>query len=222
MASGVTMQLGSKKLFVFDFDGTLANTLQDITTSVNHVRSHLSLSQLSTKEVTLHIGKGQGDLVRGIAEDAGTTQEEVLTLYREHHEKHLLEYVQYYPGVAGTIRLLKKRNNKIVILSNKFSHYCREIVAHLKPRLEFDLILGPDSVPQRKPDPSGIFLAAEELGIGLEKTVMIGDSEYDIKAGINAGVTTVACLYGYGDPDLLKEISDFQVGKFSDIEKLLT
>lgn len=211
--------LANKKLFIFDFDGTLAETLADITASVNYVRSNLGLQPLTAKEVVKHIGRGQEALVQGI-----TTKEnsqEVLRLYNEHHSQHLLDNVQYFPEVPLTIEFLHHANKKVVILSNKYSYYCQKIVNHLKPLLKFDLILGPDNIPTKKPDPSGIYLATERLQVSLSDTVMVGDSEYDINTGINAKVTTVGCLYGYGNISFLNEKADFQIGNFSEIKDLI-
>ncbi len=215
------MSLKNKSLFIFDFDGTLANTLADITASVNYVRNKLNkTTPLEPQEVKEFIGQGQTILVSGITEGSQISEKEALALYQEHHEQHLCDNVSLYTNVLSTLKKLATAGKKLVILTNKYSYYCKQIVNYLLSEVNFDLILGPDNVPAKKPDPSGIIQAINHFGLTKEETIMIGDSIFDLEAGKNAQVTTIGCSYGFGKANDIQALADIVIDDFSEILNL--
>jgi phosphoglycolate phosphatase len=213
------MLITEQQLYIFDFDGTLADTSADILASINYLRKHYALPPLSFTEARKYIGIGQTKLIEGfLAEVPELNLSEATRLFREHHESQLTNRVKLYPGTAETLQSMFAQGKKLAIVSNKYSFYVEKILNHLQARAYFSLILGPDNVEKRKPDPLPLFQTAEKLKIALTKTVMVGDSRYDIEVGKNAGVTTVACTYGFNTrAELAVYQPDYYIDKFSEL-----
>lgn len=121
------------------------------------------------------------------------------------------DHVQFYPGIPELLTELIRQGKTLGIVSNKYSQYIHKILVHLGNTFPFAVIIGPDTLKLRKPDPTVIEYACTTTKIPLSETVMLGDSLIDIEAGKNAGVKTVACLWGFntkaelvlGQPDLM-------------------
>lgn len=215
------MLIQQKKLFIFDFDGTLMDSSLDILASINHTRAQLSLPPLTFEQARKYIGVGQQALVESIIEQAPITVPEALTIYREHHEQHLFDHVHFYAGIPELLSELIRQDKTLGIVSNKYSHYIHEILKHVGNTFPFAIIIGPDTLNSRKPDPAVIQYACTQTQNNIAQTVMIGDSIIDIQAGKNAAVTTVGCLWGFSTrTDLAPEKPDFMIEKPAELLKI--
>lgn len=212
-----------KKLFLFDFDGTLADTSGDIENSINHLLNHYQLAILSFGHFRQHVGTGVHQLITGILEEFYPANKidinEALAIYNEHHVNNLTTTVKLYPGVRELLSFLKKENKLAGIISNKYSFYTEKIVNYLQLQDLVVLIYGPDNVPVRKPAPDGIWQALKATNIPPAEAIIIGDSLPDILAGKKAGITTAAVTYGFNTAEKLsRENPDYL---FSTLNELL-
>lgn len=195
--------LKNKSLFLFDFDGTLADTSGDIESSVNHLLTYYGLPPITFAQFKQHVGTGVTQLIDGILKEFYAAEKIDLTtaleIYNKHHVNNLTNTVKLYPQALELLKFLKESQCLCGIISNKYSFYTRKILDHLKISEFFTLVYGPDNVPERKPAPDGILLALKETKKEASQAVIIGDSLPDIIAGQNAGITTVAVTYGFND-----------------------
>jgi len=187
------------KLIVFDLDGTLIDSIPDLTDAVNYMRSTFSLPPLSEEKVTSLVGEGAKRLV----EDAlpGFSQEDRqkgLECFLDYNFNHIIDKTRLYPEVIATLGTLKEEGYILAVASNKSESHCKEILRLLKTDHYFSAILGAESAVERKPSPAPIFYLMQQFGVTSSETVMVGDSINDIKAGKSAGVLTIGCEFGYG------------------------
>lgn len=197
------------KLIVFDLDGTLIDSIPDLTAAVNHMRSTFNLAMLSQEEVTSLVGEGAKRLV----EDAlpGFSQEEQqkgLACFLDYNFEHLIDQTRLYPGAIETLQTLKGNGHILAVASNKSESHCKEILRLLKVDHFFSAVLGAESAAERKPSPAPIFHLMRHFGVSSSETVMVGDSINDIKAGKGAEVLTIGCEFGYGTSAELEDADD--------------
>lgn len=199
--------LYSRRLFLFDLDGTLIDSREDLSRSVNLALSRLQLPALDTEQVIGFVGDGVDNLMRrALAQAAGRPADEPLirrgvNLLLEEYGRHLLDATHLYPGVVEALDALWWA--KFAVVSNKPEHLSRRIMAELGLAERFCAILGGDSLPQRKPDPAPLRRAMEMCGALPQETVMVGDGTTDIRAGKAAGVLTCGIAGGYRPPEVL-------------------
>jgi phosphoglycolate phosphatase len=187
------------KLIVFDLDGTLIDSIPDLTAAINHMRSGFGLSLLSQGEVTVLVGEG----ARRLVEDAlpgfsPEEQQQGLECFLEYNFKHIVDETRLYPGVIETLQTLQERGYILTVASNKSEPHCKEILRLLKVEHYFSAVLGAESASERKPSPAPLFQLMQQFGVTSGETVMVGDSINDVKAGKSAGVLTIGCEFGYG------------------------
>lgn len=189
------------RLFLFDLDGTLIDSLADITTALNLTLARMNLRPLAQSRVMDFVGSGLQKLIeRALGETTGLTPEDDMVRrgvawFGEEYGNHLLDRTRLFPGVReGLDRLSWAR---LAVVSNKPENFSRRILEGLGLGDRFYLILGGDSTPARKPDPGALRIAMEGCGASPSETVMVGDSAVDIEAGKAAGVMTCGVLGGF-------------------------
>ena len=192
--------------FLFDLDGTLAETLPDIAASTNHVRALRRLPPLSLGEVRHHVGDGARTLVARVLGD-GATEAEVdfaFAAYLEHHERQCIVHVKPFPGVVAHLTALRERGHPLAVVTNKAERFAKRIVAALDLGALLPVVVGGDTLSVKKPDPAPLRHALRALGCAPDAGTMVGDGLQDLRSAKAAGLRTIGCLFGYGDPAALR------------------
>lgn len=188
----------------FDLDGTLVDSLQDLTDAVNHIRGSFSLSPLTEGEVRLKVGKGARNLIEQVLSDHSAADvSQALDMFLEFNARHIADKSRLYPGILEALNELAARDIKMVVISNKHEDLSRLILRELGIHDRFENICGGNTYPEYKPSPLPLLKETEKLGLSPFQCVMVGDSINDIVAGKLANITSIACTWGYGNRDEL-------------------
>ena len=208
------------KLIIFDLDGTLIDSLDDLTEAVNRMRSAFGLAGLDREAVRGMVGQGARNLVERALPAAPEVEiERGLALFLAYNEEHIADRTVLYPGVRETLDLLSSRGFKSVVVSNKNEALCRKVLTILCLDGYFADIYGADSLPARKPSPEPLRHVMRACGCSADETIMVGDSINDVSAGVAAGILTVGCTYGYGETAELAGAA-LQIREFAELQTL--
>ena len=195
----------SLDLLIFDLDGTLVDSMTDIVRSANFTLHQLGWPPLPAATIQSFVGDGMRCLVQRCLERYTPVTpemlEQALEIYFRYYDQHATDHIRLYPGVMET--LLFFRHKKKVVLSNKGAYYTHKILLALRLASHFDLILGGDSLNEKKPHPRPIFYILDRLKVGRDRAMIIGDSPQDIQSGKAAGIFTCGVLYGYRPAEML-------------------
>ncbi len=188
------------KAYIFDLDGTIANTLEDITCAVNTMLISYSFPIFTTDEIRERIGKGARNLIsRALPEDKVEDEaffQEALEKYQKCYDTCCLDRVSLYDGVFEAVTRLRENGVKLAVLTNKDHRHAQPIVEKLLPGT-FDIVLGYDSSFPHKPDPTAVRYIMKELGVSESETAFVGDSRVDVETARNAGVLSVGVSWGF-------------------------
>jgi len=196
-------------LMIFDFDGTLVSTGDDLAESVNYTLRALHLGEKSQNEIISFVGDGISKLIeRALGQAALSMQEKAMKIFTEYYDKNLLNKTVLYPHVED---ILKNYTNKQkIILTNKRHKFTIKIAEGLNIDKYFTEIIGIDSLPFSKPDRRITEYLLDKYKFSKENTVIVGDGINDILAARNAGILSCACLNGLGNRnDLLNMKADY-------------
>ena len=194
------------RAIIFDLDGTLLNTLEDITDSTNETLRTFGQPERTLDEIRTFVGNGARKLIeRALTEPVDAeTFEKMLAFYSAYYYDHQTVKTKPYPETQALLRTLREKGFRTAVLSNKQDEITKPLCAHFFPDL-LDLASGPSEGRRGKPAPDGVFYIAEQLGVPLSEVLFVGDSETDVRTGLNAGVQTVAVLWGFRDRKTLIE-----------------
>ncbi|MFQ5673016.1 MAG: HAD family hydrolase [Nitrospinales bacterium] len=205
------------ELFVYDFDGTLVNTKDDIAYSLNLVFRELGLPPLKHETVFLYIGDGVGALVSRALEGTGCDNvPEAVRLFKKFYEQHLTKDTRLYPHCRETVGFFVRK--KHAILSNKPERFIKKILAEFDFLHPFAGIVGGDTLDGRKPDPLGLHYLMALHETTADKVLMVGDIAVDIETGKRACVTTCGVTYGLGGRSEVEE-ADYVIDDLSELKK---
>jgi phosphoglycolate phosphatase len=185
-----------KQLLIFDLDGTLAETRQDLTTGINLMREHYGMMALDVETVTGFIGDGVRKLVERSLMGLNVDVDEAVALNKQFYAEHMFDETRLYPDVEEGLKMLS--GNALAVLSNKPGDPTRAILKHLGVDGLFFRMYGGGDLPNLKPSPDGIEALVEESGISKQNTWMIGDHHTDLEVAHNAGVKSGFVTYGIG------------------------
>ena len=203
------------KLIIFDLDGTLVNSIDDITNALNYVIEPYGLEQLTVERTTSLVGEGVTRLIEKLlGTKAADLKDAVLKRFLDYYSEHLTDLTVPYPGVHETLEMLG--DYRKAVISNKREDLSRRLLENLGLSGYFDIIWGSDSVPEKKPSPVPVLEMLKKVSCGPDEAVIVGDSNYDIEAGRSAGVRTVAVSYGYRHISLLKD-ADFIIDNMKEL-----
>jgi len=182
---------------VFDLDGTLADTREDLVGSVNHVLGTLGLPVLPFETVCEYIGEGARRLVqRSLGSAHADLVDEALARFMDYYGAHVLDRTTPYPGVTEVVTVLRGRGLTLSVLTNKPERLSRAILDGLGLSSSFCAIVGGDSLPVRKPDPGGIEHLLTLSSTPRARMLMVGDSAIDMETARAAAVAFCGVTWG--------------------------
>jgi len=215
------------KLLVFDLDGTLIDSAQDLCNSVNAALAEFHLGPLPDPAIAGFVGNGAPMLMRrsiALADGipSGQIDEDLFNnayaFFLKYYREHKLDFTYAYDGVLDALKALHQLHDApavpariMAVLTNKPVRPARGICEGLGLADYFLHIYGGDSFPVKKPDPFGLRSLMEETGARPDETVMIGDSKVDVETARNAGTWSVGCAFGFGPQNLLDTPPDVLV-----------
>jgi phosphoglycolate phosphatase len=208
-------------LVMFDLDGTLADTGRDLADAVNYTRACFNLPELPDAGILAHVGRGVEHMLRQtLPEEAPSRFDAVSKIFTQRYERHLLDATVLYPGVDKILEHLRPKRRAVV--SNKLERFTVAVLRGLGVEGCFDLILGGDSVPRKKPDPAPLRHVLGRLAVPAERAVIVGDGDVDIEAGKRAGIFTCGVTYGMGrKEDLLAARPNFMIDRIADLARFI-
>jgi len=209
----------SIELIIFDLDGTLIDSKVDITNALNYAMEPYSQGRLTPEDAVKLIGEGITRLIEKLVGGRGeTVRADVASRFLRHYTDHLVDYTKEYPGVKETLE--KLGGYRKAVISNKRESLSKKVLDGLGLARYFDIVIGSDTTPERKPSPVPVLKALSELKVEPDGAVMVGDSNYDIDAGKAAGVATVAVTYGYRPREVIAH-ADYLIDRINDLVPLL-
>ncbi len=193
---------------IFDLDGTLADTMDDLKTAMNSALAILGYEPRTKFELLNFINNGSREFVRRSLPTAVQTEDFIidstLEIYGQEYEKCFCDKTHAYPGVYETVQVLKNEGFKLGILSNKPDRFVKTIAARLFGIDTFDFVLGQSDLPH-KPDPTSALFVAKMIGVKPSRCIFVGDSDVDIKTAKNAKMRSIGVSWGYRSADLLAQ-----------------
>ena len=222
------MNYKDKELIIFDFDGTLIDSIPDLTLAINKMLSHYDIKPLTIEEATPFIGNGAKTLVERALKHAMQTEKVTEELFEEAFEIYFSAYrnalcveTYLYPGVMETLEYLHNKGYTLAICTNKPTEFIEPILNELSIKQFFKYWIGENALPEKKPNAAPLLYLAAKMNIDVKKCVMIGDSKNDIKAAKNAGMESIGVSYGY---NYNEHISDYNptkvVDNFAELQSL--
>lgn len=189
--------------FIFDLDGTLLDTLDDLMVLTNDVLAEFDMPTHTREEINSYVGDGAAALIYQAvpADTPPAVADACLARWKEAYDRYPNDLTKPYPGIESMLAELRRHGCKLGILSNKFDRGVTFIVEKcLAGQVDVAHGEGGEGHFPRKPDPTGLLATIEELGSTPARTVYIGDSPGDIHAARNAGCYAVGVDWGYHDP----------------------
>lgn len=190
--------------FIFDLDGTLLNTLNDLAASTNYALRSAGMPEHSVEDVRRFVGNGVKKLMERAIPDGleNPKFDETYATFRRHYLKHSLDTTKPYEGIPEVLAELKRRGKKLAIVSNKFYAATQELAKHFFPET-IQVAIGERENIHKKPAPDTVLEAMRQLGVGKEGSIYIGDSDVDIDTAKNVGIPCISVLWGFRDKDFL-------------------
>ncbi|MBO5163141.1 MAG: HAD family hydrolase [Ruminococcus sp.] len=207
---------------IFDLDGTIADTIQDLADAVNHGLKQLGCPEHSVESYKQMVGNGARKLcIRALPESRKSEAEKLHGLFRAYYGMHYLDNTKLYPDIKETIEKLTESGVKVAVATNKPQDVARQVVKSLLPDTEFYKVLGGCDERPKKPDPAIIREILRELPKD-NKVFMIGDSNVDIQTAKNSGLISIGCIWGFRSREELEaEGADFIAVESHDITDII-
>ena len=209
------------KILLFDLDGTLVDTENDIADALNYSLKYCGLPTLTQSQINAAIGNGFEKLIeRCLPSDKKNFQAQVSQVFKAYYLDHCVIKSKPYSGVLPLLKKLQPL--KLAILSNKAEKYCRVILEELNLTNFFLEVIGGDTFPTKKPDPMGLNFLLNQFKLQPHEAIMIGDSVPDIAVGHALGVDTIGITAGIGNTEQLTQSKPTHlISSFSELEGLL-
>jgi phosphoglycolate phosphatase len=214
---------------LIDLDGTMVDTADDFAAGLNGMLAQFDAEETTREEVMGYVGKGSEHLIRSVlaprfaVDEAQSRFEEALALYQDEYAKINGQHTRLYPDVEAGLAALREAGLKLACVTNKPHRFAVELLQQYGLAQYFEVVLGGDSTPKKKPDPLPMLTACAQMGVAPQAAVAIGDSENDALAGRAAGMATLTVPYGYNHGQPVQKIeSDGIVATLLDAAKAVT
>ena len=194
------------ELIIFDMDGTILDTLEDLKNSMNYTLRLHNMPERTLVEIRSFVGNGIRKLIER-AVISGTLENKIDEIHKDfmtHYEVHCADFTRPYDGVNELIAELRKRGYKTAVVSNKADGAVQDLCVQYFPNL-FDLAIGERPELAKKPAPDMVNLALNELNISREKAIYIGDSDVDVSTAQNSNLDMIAVDWGFRTREFLME-----------------
>ena len=197
------------KACIFDLDGTLTDTLESMTRSVNLTLERMGLPVITLEQCREFVGSGARRLMENTLRACGDERlariEEAMDIYSVVFAENCTYHAKPYDGIKEMLGKLKQEGLYLAVLSNKPDGQTRDVVQTFFGTELFDFVQGQKEGIPRKPDPAAVLLIMDKAGVSREECVYIGDSDVDMHTGKNAGVKTVGVSWGFRSKEILRE-----------------
>lgn len=194
------------KLAIFDMDGTILDTLEDLADSTNYALRINGMPERTIDEVRRFVGNGIGKLIERAVADGATKEDidRVFNTFTAYYKEHCADKTKAYDGITDTIKELRNMGVKTAVVSNKADFGVQKLCEDYFDGL-FDIAVGERRGIKRKPYPDSVFEVLKQLNISKEDAVYIGDSDVDYNTSVNAGIDVIMVGWGFRDEEFLKE-----------------
>lgn len=207
------------KTVIFDLDGTLLNTLEDLKEATNFALSKYNYPTRTLEEVRCFVGNGVRKLIERAVPENCQNVEECLSVFKQNYSEIMYNHTAPYNGILKILSDLKANGIKTGVVSNKFDSAVKELCKKYFADL-IDIAIGQaDDVP-KKPAPDGVFKAMRELGADKSSTVYVGDSDVDVATAKNANLPCIGVTWGFRDREYLKG-ANFIIDNPNDINVII-
>ncbi|MGI6746405.1 MAG: Phosphoglycolate phosphatase [Firmicutes bacterium ADurb.Bin300] len=193
------------KAVIFDMDGTLLDTLDDLADSTNFALGSMGFPQRTKAEIKAFVGNGVERLIslsvpRSISKE---DKQKCIEIFKAHYAENSRNKTKPYEGILELLKLLKKKKIKTGVVSNKYQPALIKLCTEFFEEL-IDFAVGEKAGVPKKPSPECVYECMEKLGCEKQQTLFIGDSDIDVLTAKNAGLCCVGVLWGFRDENLLK------------------
>ncbi|OGW58011.1 MAG: hypothetical protein A2Y48_01225 [Nitrospirae bacterium RIFCSPLOW2_12_42_9] len=211
------------ELIIFDLDGTLIDSSDDIAWAANMTLVYMGYNEMDLDAIKEGIGWGVKTLLQKLMPQEGPERiDDARVKFLEYYWDHLTVNTILYPGVRETIDYFKDHDKKMAIVTNKPIKFTEKILNELALKDFFLMVLGGDSLMNRKPDPEPVEKVISTLGVTKGKTVFVGDSKIDGETGKRAGIFTIGVEYGFRGRKELEEAGfDVIISEFPELTRIL-
>ncbi len=208
------------KAVIFDLDGTLINSIDDLATSVNFALAKYKLPTHSVDRVKSFVGNGADILIKKSVGERQDYYSAVYAAFKEHYKQNMCNKTKPYDGIMTMLDELKNMNIKTAVVSNKPNFATKEIVSRFFGDKVNCAIGALPEIRKKKPSPDAVYLALDTLRVMKSEAVYIGDSDVDITTAKNSGLKSIGVTWGFRSADTLAGANYF-ADKPEDIVSIL-
>lgn len=197
-----------KKLVIFDLDGTLLNTIEDLARSTNYALKQAGFPQHPIEEYKFFVGNGINKLFERALPEGKRTPENVLNIRKEflpYYDVHNADYTRPYPSIPELLYTLQTKGYKLAVASNKYQKATEKLIGHYFPEIRFTAVFGQQENVPIKPDPTVVYNIMQIAGVAKEEVIYIGDSGVDMQTAFNSGVCSIGVTWGFRPKSELEE-----------------
>ena len=210
-------------LLIFDLDGTLVDSKQDLVNSVNATRGHVGLPPIDAQTVAAYVGNGAPVLVRRALGPSYSEEEiqQALQYFLGWYREHMLDHTRLYPGVKDALDGLRDAGIQMAVLTNKPVRFSQTMIERLGLGEHFFRVYGGNSFEQKKPHPIGVETLLSESGVPREDAMLVGDSAVDVRTARNARIQSCGVRYGFQPDSFIDDPPDILIDRMDELTSIV-